>query len=419
MTTPRVVLMVVDGLRADALDTDWLPSVTRFAMGARRFTGHRGVFPSATRISSASLATGCQPARHGLAGNSICWDEGEGLVPVSVGPPTFLERWRAVTGHTLLEPTLAQRVADHGGMCIHSNSSAGAAHMQDPEGHATFFHRSGSWTRGFVPATTTLDVTYDGTGDAITTARCIDVLLNGPVHPLHLLWICEPDHSQHALELGSPEHLAIQAGSDRLVAQMHDTVQRLRGRGEDVLFVLASDHGQETTGDIVDVDAALVAAGLKADADSRDVVVASSGMGALVYLADEVADRAEPIARFLRDQSWCEEAWSGNELALVGQAPTNRLGVAFAMARRDEPNRYGVRGIADVVRDRFSPNDGQGLGQHGGLGPYEGSPVLVIEGRGFEAGVDSRATSLVDVAPTVLSHLGLPADGMDGNQLAV
>ena len=35
---------------------------------------------------------------------------------------------------------------------------------------------------------------------------------------LDLLWICEPDHSQHALELGSPQHLEVLAGADRCVA---------------------------------------------------------------------------------------------------------------------------------------------------------------------------------------------------------
>ena len=50
---------------------------------------------------------------------------------VSVGPAEFRERWRRNKGRTLLVPTLAERVRGRGDMVIHSNSSAGAAHMQD------------------------------------------------------------------------------------------------------------------------------------------------------------------------------------------------------------------------------------------------------------------------------------------------
>jgi hypothetical protein len=413
----RVVLMVVDGLRADTLDTEWMPSLSRLAERSRRYVAHRGVFPSATRVSSASIATGCQPAKHGLAGNAICWDEGAGLEAVSVGPVTFRERWREVTGNTLHVPTLAERMTDHGGMLIYSNSSPGAAHMQDPDGHATFFHRSGSWGPGFSAAQGSLDVTYDGTGDAITVARFCDALLHGPRHPMNLTWICEPDHSQHALELGGAGHQAVLAGSDRLIAQVSDTVERLRSAGEQVLFIVASDHGQETTDQIIDVEAALVGADLKQSLDSRDMVVASSGMGGLIYTASHCAATPADIADFLRGEDWCREAWSGNALAMVGQRSTGGLAVAFAMAGRDEPNVNGVMGFAHVMKDPFSPADSRGLGQHGGLGPYEGAPALLVDGDGFDVGHDTAATSLVDIAPTALAHLGLATDAMDGRAL--
>lgn len=413
----RVVMMVIDGLRADALRADWMPSLARLAEGARWYRAQRGVFPSATRVSSASIATGCHPARHGLAGNAIAWDAGDGLELVSVGPADFRDRWRAVSGHTLLEPTLAARLADAGGMVIHSNSSPGAAHMQDPDGHALFFHRSGCWAPGFAPAPANLAVSYDATGDAITASRFCESLLHDPPAALNLLWICEPDHTQHDIALGSPDHRAILAGSDRLVAQVADCVARLRARGEDVLALYLSDHGQETVEAIIDVDAALVAAGHKAAPDSRDVLVASSGMGALLYLDGAAMARAPAIAGWLREQPWCAAAWHGNELASIGQRPGEGLGVAFAMARRDDPNPYGVRGYAYVVKDPFMPRDTAGVGQHGGLGPYEGAPLLLADGAAFAPGVVDTPTCLVDVAPTALDHLGLRATGMDGRTL--
>ena len=143
--------MIVDGLRADLVDRRWMPALASLGDRGRRYLRHASVFPSATRVNSASIATGCEPGAHGLAGNAIALDEGEGLVAVSVGPHAFRERWRRATGRTLHRPTLTERLASEGGVAIYSNSSPGAAHMQDPDGHgictaAAVTHRaSGPW----------------------------------------------------------------------------------------------------------------------------------------------------------------------------------------------------------------------------------------------------------------------------------
>ena len=74
----RAVLVVVDGLRGDLVGETFTPNLHRLAAGARWYPNHRCVFPSATRVNSASLATGCFPASHGLHGNVIALDEGGG-----------------------------------------------------------------------------------------------------------------------------------------------------------------------------------------------------------------------------------------------------------------------------------------------------------------------------------------------------
>jgi len=60
-----------------------------------------------------------------------------------------------------------------------------------------------------------------------------------------------------------------------------------------------------------------------------------------------------------------------------------------------------------------------GGGQHGGLGRYEQNAFLTLCGRGFKPGAKyDKETSAVDIAPTILKHLGLPFDGMDGRPLS-
>ena len=279
----RGVLMIIDGLRADMLNENYVPALTEIARRSSRFTAHRSVFPSATRINSASIATGCYPRRHGLGGNAIALDEGRGLRPVSVGAADFRDRWRQATGHTLRVPTLAERLRGKGNAIIHSNASAGAAHMQDPDSHGILYHRSGSFGPDRRPITGPehLDVSYDAAGDEETTRRfCAALESEEHAAALHVLWVCEPDHAQHQMPLGSPAHREILLGADGRARQVFECVEHLRRRGEELLFILASDHGHETTSAIVPVTALMVEHGFIDAEDSTAIVLASSGMSA-------------------------------------------------------------------------------------------------------------------------------------------
>ncbi len=415
----RAVLMIVDGLRADLVRQAATPHLAALGAVSRNFTAQRSVFPTATRVNAASIATGCVPARHGLAGNAIALDEGEGLKAVSVGPAEFRDRLRRATGRTLWRPTMSEWVREHGGAVIFSNSSAGAAHMLDPDGHGWLYHRSGSFAPGLVrvEAAQHLDVSYDGAGNTITTQRFCDALLAGDTRALWIIWICEPDHSQHDMELGSPGHLAVLVGADACAGQVYAAVNALRGRGEEVMFIAGADHGHETVDEIIDVEARLVEAGLKQARDSTDVVIASSGMGGLLYLDAGARTRVAEIATWLRAQTWTDRVYAGDELAEAGQCTDTGVAIAFGMAKRDEPNRFGVMGLGHVIADRFMPHDATGNGQHGGFGPYESNPFLFVNGAGFTVGTDSTPTSTTDIAPTMLDFLGVPFDDMDGTVL--
>ena len=86
------------------------------------------------------------------------------------------------------------------------------------------------------------------------------------------------------------------------------------------------------------------------------------------------------------------------------------------MARRDEANEYGVPGGAGSSPKAASSRP-IGWGQHGGWGPDETRPFLLLNAPQLAPGRIERRTALVDVAPTLLDFLGLPADGMDGRSL--
>jgi len=411
------VLVVCDSLRADLVDEATAPTLARLKREAAHFPGYRGVFPSTTRTSAASIATGCRPAAHGLLGNTMVLDEGEGLVCHSAGKPDFLDRLRRATGRALARPTLHERVAGLGRAVAMSNVSPGAAYVFDPEGEGYVYHRSGSFGPGRAPLADGLAIAIGAEGDRAMTKRFVAEVLEERRPPFAALWLSEPDHTGHHAPLGSPEHRAAIGEADRNVASVLDWVGRNDPAGERILLAVCSDHGMQTIRRVVDVDARLVAAGLKAAPGSREVVVAPQGTAVVVHVAASARERVPELARWFAQQDFTGRVFTGEALAAIGLPRHATLALAVTLAADDEPNAHGVRGRSDVAENAFGGEYAPGHGQHGGLGHYEQRPFLAVRGGGYGRGTESAHVGLVDIAPTMLRHLGLAADGVDGTPL--
>jgi arylsulfatase A-like enzyme len=318
-------------------------------------------------------------------------------------------------------PTLAQRTRDVGGTIVFSNVSPGASYTHDPDGNGHVYHRAGSFGFGRValPEARQLKVTPDVAGDRAMTERFVGEALREERPAVAVLWMGEPDASQHLWPLGSAEHLAALQAADAHAGMVFAAVKRLRQAGDDVLLIATSDHGHQTVDGVIDIEAELVAAGLKHDAMSRDVISASNGTSALIYVDPDIqASRVGAIGDFLAGREWAGQVIPADQFSAIGQAPLHGLAFAVAMRATDEVNGFGIAGKSLVAKPHFGKPDRLGCGQHGGLGRYEQMPFLMCEGAGFTAATeDARPTSVVDVAPTVLRHLGLGFEGLDGRAL--
>ena len=411
------VLVVCDSLRADLVDPATAPTLARLAGEATHYTDFRGVFPSTTRTSAASIATGCRPAAHGLLGNTMVLDEGEGLACLSVGKPDFLDRLRRASGRALGRPTLHERVAPLGPAVAMSNVSPGAAYVLDPEGAGYVYHRAGSFGPGRAPLDDGLAIEIGAEGDRAMTQRFCDEVIGPRLPPLAVLWLSEPDHTGHHAPLGSPEHRRAIGAADRNAASVLARVEQLDPTGERILFAVCSDHGMQTIRRRIDVDARLVAAGFKASRDSRDVVVAPQGTAVIIHVANAARSRLPELVRWLEAQDFAGRVVAGDALAGLGLPSHATLAIAVNLAGDDEPNAYGVRGRSDVAENAFGGELTPGHGQHGGLGPYEQRPFLALRGGGYGRRTITAPASLIDLAPTILRHLGLAADDMEGSEL--
>jgi hypothetical protein len=413
----RVVVVILDGLRRDFVDQARTPHLAEFAARAESFPEYRSAFPSATRVVTATLATGCHPARHTLQGNAMVLLEQGALVPHDAGLPTFLQHKRTITGHSLAVPTLAERLAAHGGAIIYNNVSPGAAYAHDPDCYGHVYHRAGSFAPGHVKLDP-LNIALDVAGDRAMTERFIADALGERSPALAVLWLGEPDHIQHNTTLGSAEHLAVLHASDQHAGMAIAAVDRRRAAGNDILLIVGSDHGHQTVSGVIDIEAELISAGLKRSAASNDVIALSNGTSSLIYLHPDAERNRDRLADFLASQLWTGRLFDATTLETIGQAPHNRLAFAVSLQADASANSFGVPGCSLAARPRWGKPDRLGCGQHGGLGQYEQSPVLLIEGSGFLASLSRREPAhITDLAPTIMRHLGIPSDGMDGRPL--
>jgi predicted AlkP superfamily pyrophosphatase or phosphodiesterase len=416
----RAVIVVCDSLRRDLITPEDAPFLTEFGRRSAQFANHSSVFPSTTRTSAASIATGVRPARHGLLGNTMALDEGGGLVCLNVGKPDFRDRLHRATGRTLHMPTMAERIARAGGSAIaFSNVSPGAAYFLDPDGHGWVYNPAGSFGPGRrqLPAEDGLAVAKGETGDNTVAERFCAEIVRERAPQLALLWLSEPDYTGHHMPLGSPEHRRAIAAADANVARVAETVAELDRGGDEILFIVGSDHGMETVAETIDLDALLIDAGLKEAPGSSDVVVAPNGTAALVYFARPERAKVGAVVRFLETQDWAGRVFVGDELAVAGLPTASPARIALTMRADDRTNPHGVAGHSATLRDSEGAKDVTGFGQHGGLGLNEQSPFLFVSGGGFAASVRQARTSLVDIAPTVLRHLGLAHGDLDGRAL--
>ena len=417
MTVKRSVFIVCDGLRKDMVTPEYAPSIIEFSKSSCRYLNYRSVFPSTTRVVSASVATGCMPYRHGLAGNTVVLKEESGLSVCSAGAPEFRDRLRKATGRTLKKSTIAELVAPRGGSIVFSNVSPGGAYFQDPDGYGYVYHRAGSYGPGCRPVAKSdeLAITIGHEGDRVMTERfCEEVLLKRrPAHAV--LWLSEPDHTSHHFPLGSREYIAAIRHADQCVSKVLETIGRIDH--ENCLVMVCSDHGHETIEKIVDIGDGLVKEGLKASLNSDDVLVAPNGGGALIYLSPEASSRKADIAEYIDAQDWSHQVYRDDDLESIGQCKNGGLFIAVDLKHSEKPNDFGVPGVCVAASD---PTGKQimGCGTHGGLGQYVQAPFLMERGAGFNGGIEmQKSVSPMDIAPTVLQHLGISWKGMDGTPL--
>jgi hypothetical protein len=437
----HVVVVVWDGMRPDFVSEQTSPNLWALAQTGVFFASHHPVYISATEVNGTAIATGMHPAHSLVIANSEYRPPIDAEESVGIEVPSVVRKGdEASGGHYLGAATVAEFLHARGLATVIAGSKQVAllhdrARRPNEPGVSPVLYQGAALppsleailtqALGDFPPNARAD---DKTArDAWTTQALIGPLWNNGVPPFSLLWLAEPDSTQHATGPGSAASLAaIKRCDDQLGRVLAELDRRGLRAGTDV-FVL-SDHGFSTINQKVDVAAELTAAGFDAcrtvagGLKPGKVMTVSDGGTILLYAGDHDAALCRNLVAYLQKQDWTGVIFS--RATLEGTFP-------LAVAHLDSPeapdlvvslhwtHAKSATGTPGMIASDLKPTS-EKTGNHGSLSPYDMHNMLVAAGPDFRAGVrDTLPSANIDLAPTVFWILGFKDEAMhrDGRVL--
>ena len=427
-----IIIVVFDGLQPAQITPELMPNLAGFARDGVTFAAHHPVFPTVTRVNASSIVTGCQPGRHGLAGNTLLCRDFDPYRVIPAMAPT-LQAIADTGGSVLLAPTLADILGQRGMEYIAIGAgTSGNAYLHNPNAvraggatihpdftlpgglHSELAARFGDWPAPELPNSARL---------AHARRILTEYILPERNPAVALLWSPEPDKTQHEDGVGLGRAPQALADADAEFGALLDWLERTGRAGVTDLIVL-SDHGYSTISGVIPVEAQLRAAGFPAIDQAGGVAVAPNGGAALFYVNGADAGVAERLAGWLTAQDWCGSLFAAERVGQpAGSLPASLIGcegprspdLIMSFRWNDEPNPAGYAGQA------YATGGVPGQGQHGSMSRHELRNTGLARGPSFRSGaVIETPTGVIDIAPTVCHLLGITATGdtaMDGRVL--
>ena len=241
-----------------------------------------------------------------------------------------------------------------------------------------------------------------------------------------LLWLSEPDLTQHDHSAGAEPSLAAIRNSDRNLATVLDTLAKKNARETTDVFVV-SDHGFSTIERSLDFPRELRAAGFDAvealdqNPKTGQVMVVGNAGTIFFYIVGRDRTVASRLVEWLQRSDFAGVIFSREEfegafpLDSVNANTADAPDVMVALRWNSKPNKFGRAGqiITDAAR-------GPGQGSHATLSEFDVHNTLAAAGPDFRRGMlNELPSSNLDLAPTVLRLLRIESPGkFDGRILS-
>jgi predicted AlkP superfamily pyrophosphatase or phosphodiesterase len=432
----RVVVVVWDGMRPDMVTEKNTPTLWKLAQDGVTFRNHHSVYPSATNVNGTALVTGVYPGHSGIIANHEYRPEIDNRKIIDVENPAVVRKGDDLSGGKYIGvPTIAELVRATGRhTAIATAKTVGLLH--DRHLDATRDKNSIALFSGQMQSVDTLARIVSLLGpfpalnfaqkDAWTTKALTDVFWKETLPDFSLLWLSEPDGSQHAAAPGSPAAVAAVKSSDDNLACVLAELDRQHARSTTDIFVV-SDHGFSTIERAVDLRKNLRDAGFDvvtefANQPSRGQIMTDGNSGTVLFYVIE-HDRAvtDRLVEFLQQSDFAGVVFTREKLPGTFSLEDGKIDnehapdVAMAFRWNEKKNQFGVTGMIDAD---WQGKPGQGT--HATLSRFDMHNMLIANGPDFRHGqIDDLPSGNVDLTPTILRVFGItPPQRLDGRILA-
>lgn len=427
----QVVVIVWDGMRPDSVTERDTPTLWKLARDGVTFRKHHSIYPTATNVNGAAISTGVYPNRNSLLANREYRPQIDPRKAFENGDAPIIKKGDEVTsGKYIASPTIAEMVRGTGKQtAIAGTKSVAVLHDRHAE-WTTATSKNFLIKFAAAPMPPSLrDETVRLLGPLLTepgqtsdqrnayaTRALTEILWRDGVPAFSLLWLSDPDLTQHEYAPGSELSIAAVQSSDRNLALVLEALSKKNAR-ETTDILIVSDHGFSTIERGIDFPAELRKAGFDATAafeaapKAGQIMVVGNGGTILFYVIEHDREVTARLVEWLQRSDFAgvvfaREKFEGTFPLEFARANTaDAPDVMVALRWNPKPNRFGVPGqiITDAAR-------GAGKGSHATLSEFDVHNTLIVAGPDFRAGTSSDLPSAnIDIAPTVLHLLGVKA----------
>ena len=434
----HVVVVVWDGMRPDFVSEQNTPVLWKLAREGVTFRNHHAVYPSATMVNGTVMVTGVYPGKNGIIANHVFRPDIDPHHAVDVELPYVVKKGDELSSGTYISaPTIADLVERAGARSVTAAAKTVGLLLDRQVGVG----RGG----GAAPNRVTLSAgqclpsaalagltevlgpfpSAHLDEDSWTTKALIDVLWKEGVPLFSVLWLGEPDLTEHASAPGAPAALAAIKSADENLAAVLSVLDDHKARATTDVFVV-SDHGFSTIRRSIDLRKILNEAGFAATTEFKgepkpgDIMLAGNGGSVLFYVIGHETTVTHRLVEFLQQSDFAgviftKEPMEGTfQLKQAEIQNAHAADVVMAFRWDHSKNQFGVPGMIDADWQRAA-----GKGTHATLSRFDMHNTLVAAGPNFKRGETNNLPSgNVDLAPTILQILGIKSpQKMDGRVL--
>jgi arylsulfatase A-like enzyme len=431
----QVVIVVWDGMRPDFVSEQNTPRLWKLAHEGVTFRNNHAVFPSATMVNGTAMVTGVYPAKSGIIANHVYRPDIDPHHAVDVEIKPVVKKGDELSrGKYIAVPTIAELVQRVGARSVIAAAKT-VGLLLDRHPNDAGAEKSVTVFAGKALPSAAISEITEALGtfpsahlpqDPWTTKALIDLLWKDGVPALSVLWLGEPDLTQHETAPGARAAIvAIRSADENLAAVLSALEERKVREATDVFVV--SDHGFSTIRRRIDLRKILKEAGFTATAEFNsepkpgEIMLAGNGGCVLFYVIGHDAAVTRRLVEFLQQSDFAgvlftKEPMEGTFALEQANIQSDRAPDVMMSFRWDaSKNQFGVPGMIDADWQRAS-----GKGTHATLSRFDMHSTLIASGPDFKrAETDDLPSGNVDLAPTILQILGVKSPQMmDGRILS-